>query len=189
MELAQIRCIVGRVGSKIRAMKRVLEPEYMDTVEEAESYDTMDHRAANKSLSERFLDMGGGRGLVLDIGTGPGAIPVLLAQQSPDLSLVAVDAALEMLRIARHKVESARLPDRIALHCADAKRLPYPDDTFDGVFSNSILHHIPEPVQLLAEAWRLLKPGGTLLIRDLYRPKTEDATYCVHSTFEFPVRH
>ncbi len=154
-------------------MKRILEPEYMDTVEEAESYERMDHSAANQSLADRFLAIGGGRGLVLDIGTGPGDIPVLLTRQVLVLSLVAIDAAREMLRLARRSIESANLTGRIALHCADAKRLPYSSDGFDGVYSNTILHHIPAPVQLRAEAWRVLKPGGTLLIRDLYRPETE----------------
>jgi ubiquinone/menaquinone biosynthesis C-methylase UbiE len=154
-------------------MKRILEPEYMDTVEEAESYQGMDHSAANQSLADRFHAIGGGRGLVLDIGTGPGDIPVLLTREALGLSLVAVDAAREMLRLARRSIESANLTGRIALHCADAKRLPYSSDVFDGVYSNTILHHIPEPTQLLAEAWRVLKPGGVLLIRDLYRPDSE----------------
>ncbi len=155
-------------------MKRILEPEYMDTVEEAESYEAMDHSAANQSVADRFLAIGGGRGLVLDIGTGPGVIPVMLAEVVSSLRLIAIDAAQHMLRLARRHVQSADLQDRVALHCADAKRLPYPGGTFDGVFSNSILHHIPDPVQLLAEARRVLKPSGTLLIRDLYRPETEE---------------
>ena len=49
-----------------------------------------------------------------------------------------------------------------------------PDDSFDAVFSNTILHHIPEPAMMLAEAARVLKPGGLLLIRDLYRPGSID---------------
>lgn len=155
-------------------MKRILEPEYMDTVEAAESYEAMDHSAANQSVADRFLAIGGGRGLVLDIGTGPGVIPVLLAEAVSGLRFIAIDAAQHMLRLARRHVLSADLQDRVALHCADAKRLPYPDGTFDGVFSNSILHHIPDPVEFLAEARRVLKPSGTLLIRDLYRPESEE---------------
>lgn len=155
-------------------MKRILEPEYMDTVEEAESYEAMDHSAANQSVADRFLAIGGGRGLVLDIGTGPGVIPVLLAETVSNLRLIAIDAAQQMLRLARRHVLSADLQDRVALHCADAKRLPYPEGAFDGVFSNTILHHIPDPVQFLAEARRVLKPNGTLLIRDLYRPQSEE---------------
>jgi ubiquinone/menaquinone biosynthesis C-methylase UbiE len=154
-------------------MERILEPEYMDTEVEARSYAAMDHTEANRSVAERLLALGGGRGLTLDMGTGPGDIPILLAGQRPGGRYVAVDAAWEMLKLAKVKIADRSLAERIVLHQADAKRLPYPDHSFDAVFSNTILHHIPEPIDLLREAWRVLRPGGVLLIRDLYRPPTE----------------
>ena len=154
-------------------MERILEPEYMDTEAEAQSYEAMDHRDANLSVAQRFFALGGGQGLTLDIGTGPADIPILMAQQQPEGRYVAVDAALEMLTLAQAKITDQDLTGRIALHRADAKRLPYPDDSFAAVFSNTILHHIPTPIDLLREAWRVLRPGGVLLIRDLYRPTTE----------------
>jgi 2-polyprenyl-3-methyl-5-hydroxy-6-metoxy-1,4-benzoquinol methylase len=52
----------------------------------------------------------------------------------------------------------------------DAKASPWPAGTFDVVMSNSIVHHIPEPRDVLAEAWRLVKRGGMLFVRDLERP-------------------
>jgi ubiquinone/menaquinone biosynthesis C-methylase UbiE len=55
----------------------------------------------------------------------------------------------------------------------DAKRLPYPDASFATVTSNSIVHHIPEPIVVLDEAWRVLAPGGLIFIRDLFRPDDE----------------
>lgn len=160
-------------------MKRVLEPEYMDTEAEARSYAAMDHTEANHSVAGRFLALGGGHGLTLDLGTGPADIPILMATQRPGGRYVAVDAAWEMLRLARLRVSEHGLTGRILLHQADVKRLPYPADSFDAVFSNTILHHIPEPIDLLREAWRVLKPGGVLLIRDLYRPPTEAAAWAL----------
>lgn len=154
-------------------MERILEPEYMDTEEEAHAYAAMDHAQANQSVADRFFGLGGGEGLTLDIGTGPGDIPILMARQGGEGRYVAVDAAWEMLKLARTRILESGLSGRIALHRVDAKRLPYRADTFDAVFSNTILHHIPEPIGLLREAWRVLKPGGMLLIRDLYRPPTE----------------
>lgn len=157
-------------------MRRVLEPEYMDTSEEAADYQSMDHSAANAAVVQRFLELGGGRcARVVDLGTGPGDIPVLLAARSEIPTIVGVDAAEQMLALARPK--AAPFGGRLRFEQADAKALPYPDRSFDGVFSNTILHHIPEPVAFLREAWRVFRPGGVLLIRDLFRPESEAAAW------------
>jgi ubiquinone/menaquinone biosynthesis C-methylase UbiE len=155
-------------------MQRVLEPEYMDTQDEATGYQAMDHSAANLSVIERFLALGGGRcAHVVDLGTGPGDIPILLAQRAPSVHVTGIDAAEHMLQLARSKPGRCGLGDRVAFQRADVKALPFEDGSFDGVFSNTILHHIPEPVEFLCEAWRVFQRGGVLLIRDLVRPPTE----------------
>lgn len=155
-------------------MERILEPEYMDTVEEATEYEAMDHTSANGAVVDDVL-AAGGRGRALDLGTGPGDIPLLLVERSSSIEHVtAVDAAETMLVLARHKIAVAGCGDRVEAVRADVKDLPFDDGRFDLVFSNTILHHIPEPVAMLREAWRVVAPGGLLWIRDLYRPATED---------------
>ena len=162
------------ITAKIGIMQRVLEPEYMDTAEEADGYQDMDHSAANEAVVNDFLTIGGGScGSVVDLGTGPGDIPILLAQRSEIPSIVGIDAAEHMLRLARPKVDTLGLSSRISFQLADVKQLPFADGAFDGVFSNTILHHIPEPLFFLREAGRVLAPNGKLLIRDLYRPADE----------------
>lgn len=151
----------------------------MDTAQEAETYAAMDHGEANRAFVTRAVEMGAGRGQVLDIGTGPADIPVLLAQQAPEAEIVAIDAAEHMLVVARRKVADAGLESRITLRRADAKDLPFEDESFDAVISNTILHHIPEPVMLLREAYRVLQPYGVLCIRDLCRPETEDQAWAL----------
>lgn len=153
-------------------MERVLEPEYMDTAEEADSYDSMDHQAPNLAFVERLRALGA-TGKMLDIGTGPAHIPLLICSLDPDAEVVAVDAADHMLRVAKKNCRASPVGTRVHLHKADAKGLAFPDHSFDAVFSNTILHHIPDPRPFLREAWRVLKPGGVLLIRDLYRPTSE----------------
>ena len=64
--------------------------------------------------------------------------------------------------------------DRIRLQMADAKSLAFSDGQFDGVMSNSIIHHLPEPIGCLREAVRVTKPGGLLFFRDLLRPGTSE---------------
>jgi ubiquinone/menaquinone biosynthesis C-methylase UbiE len=84
--------------------------------------------------------------------------------------VIAVDAAAHMLARARDNVEKAGLADRIELVRADAKQLPFESAAFSAVISNSILHHIPDPRQVIAEAIRVIAPGGLLFHRDLCRP-------------------
>ena len=148
---------------------RVLEPEVMDTAEEADSYDAMDHSVPNAAFVGRLVELGV-HGRVLDIGTGPGHIPCLLCETLPGASVVGVDLAQHMLRHAERKRARSPHAARLEFRACDAKRLPFEDRSFDAVCSNTILHHIPDPRPFLREAARVLKPGGVLLVRDLVRP-------------------
>jgi ubiquinone/menaquinone biosynthesis C-methylase UbiE len=155
-------------------VQRVLEPEVMDTAEEAEAYDAMDHSAPNEAFVQRLLDLGA-CGRVLDVGCGPGHIALLLVTVRADLEVLGVDLSGHMLRIAgEHRAVSAHAT-RVRFEKADAKSLPYADAALDTVCSNTILHHIPDPVPFLRECGRVLKPGGAFLVRDLFRPPTPEA--------------
>ena len=158
----------------IRMLDRTLEPEVMDTVDDARDYDAMDHAAPNRAFVDRLKQLGA-RGYMLDLGTGPGHIPIMIAQEIAEAKVMAVDLSKNMLELAKKKLAATTLGDRVDFELADVKDLPFEDHVFDTVFSNTILHHIPEPIAMLREAWRVLKPGGLLLIRDLYRPSDEKA--------------
>lgn len=150
-------------------LERILEPEAMDTAEEAAGYEAMDHSEANRAFVDRLVELGA-RGRMLDLGTGPAQIPVLVCRRIAGARVVAVDLAQHMLELAAARVEREDLRTRIELRRLDAKCLPFGDGEFDAVFSNTILHHIPDPRPFLREARRVLRPGGVLLIRDLFRP-------------------
>ncbi len=78
-----------------------------------------------------------------------------------------------MLNLARRNVDTAGLADRITLRLSDAKQPIGIEQSFDAVMSNSIVHHLPEPIQCLREAVRATKPNGRLFFRDLLRPTTK----------------
>ncbi len=153
-------------------MKRIVEPEVMDTREEAEAYDAMGHGEVDRAFAKRFLELGGGFGHALDVGCGPAQIPIMLTSRRPDMRFDAVDLSEEMLRIARRRAEEAGVQDRIAFRLADAKALPFPDNFFDSLISNSIVHHVHDAMRALREMSRVVKPAGAVLIRDLIRPET-----------------
>jgi ubiquinone/menaquinone biosynthesis C-methylase UbiE len=158
-------------------LPRVLEPEVMDSPEEARDYDAMDHAQVNRAFVADFLTAWAGEGPVLDVGTGTAQIPVELCRQAPRVRVVGIDLAEHMLAVGRVNVRHAGMEERIRLECVDAKALPYPRGTFAAVISNSIVHHIPEPRAVLAEMVRVTAPGGTLFVRDLLRPEDDAAVH------------
>ena len=147
----------------------------MDTVEEAQDYDQMDHTQVNRVFVDDLIDADCPDGLLLDLGTGTAQIPVELSKRFPGFRILAVDLAGHMLDQANVNVEAASLTESIMLDQVDAKELPYEDDEFDAVISNSIIHHIPEPITALREAARVVRPDGLLFFRDLMRPIDEES--------------
>lgn len=155
-----------------RPLARILEPEVMDDWQEAIAYDAMDFLAADRDFALTAIQLYPQAVRVLDIGTGTAKIPIVLCQEQVNYRVLGVDLAESMLAVGRRNVEAAGLAARIELTLADAKNLPYPAGAFDLVVSNSLVHHIPEPIDLLREVARLVKPAGAVLIRDLLRPQS-----------------
>jgi ubiquinone/menaquinone biosynthesis C-methylase UbiE len=154
-------------------MERVLEPEVMDTWEESVEYDAMDFTDVNTAFAERAIALGPASGLVWDAGTGTARIPILLCQRQPQWKITATDLSRNMLMIGEKNVELAGLQAQITLEYVDAKQLPYPSQQFDMVISNSLVHHLPDPLPFLQELKRVLRSGGAVLLRDLLRPEHE----------------
>ena len=154
-------------------LQRQLEPEVMDTTEDARDYNAMDHAAVNQVFVTDFLATGFERGDVLDLGTGTALIPIELCRRNPNCRVMAIDLAVAMLDLARLNIEVAGLSQRIQLAQVDAKQMSFRDQMFDAVVSNSILHHLPRADSCLAEAIRVTKTGGQLFLRDLLRPDNE----------------
>ncbi|MCH8921757.1 MAG: class I SAM-dependent methyltransferase [Planctomycetes bacterium] len=161
-------------------LQRVLEPEVMDTVEEAVDYNAMDHAAVNRLFVDDLLaalSIDGDaafEGEVLDLGTGTALIPIELCRRDESFRVLGVDLAANMLDVAKINIDLADLRERVMLDLVDAKTLPLEDARFAVVMSNSIIHHVPEPAEVLREAVRLTAPGGLLFFRDLLRPEDNE---------------
>jgi ubiquinone/menaquinone biosynthesis C-methylase UbiE len=113
------------------------------------------------SWMDQELDYGGAAGLrVLDVGCGQGIDLVRYAQAGADV--VGVDITPRHLELARAHLADAGVEGTV-VH-AEARALPFADDTFDRVSSNGVLHHTPYLEEALREIRRVLKPGGTARI-------------------------
>ena len=153
-------------------LHRILEPEVMDTLEEAFEYDSMDHSQVNEVFCNDFF---AARNLndgvkILDVGTGTAQIPIAMCKRNIGLKITAIDLAESMLTLGNKNIQTARLEDSITLVQVDSKKMPYSDESFDQVISNSIIHHIPNPLECFKEMIRVTKKDGLLFIRDLLRP-------------------
>ena len=159
-------------------LQRVLEPEVMDTLEEAEDYNAMDHSAVNIQYAQDIVAFANDSGIeitnVVDLGTGTALIPIELCKVHSSCKVVAVDMAKHMLEIAQRNIESEGLQDRISTQLLDAKQLPFEEGQFSCVISNSIIHHIPEPLECIQEFKRLCDESGIIFIRDLMRPESDE---------------
>ncbi|NJK69814.1 MAG: class I SAM-dependent methyltransferase [Microcoleus sp. SU_5_3] len=153
-------------------MERVLEPEVMDSLEEAVEYDSMDFTEVNAAFAKSAAALGPVFGNVLDAGTGTARIPIAISQLRPEWKLTCIDLSANMLKVGQENVEKAGARSQITLELIDAKAMPYPDSYFDLVISNSIIHHLPDPLPFLQEVKRVLKPNGGIFLRDLLRPET-----------------
>ncbi len=105
--------------------------------------------------------------LIVDVGTGPGTIPLHLQKMFPGASFHGLDLGMPMLAKARH--HSRQMAVNLPMICADGTSLPFKDSSLDSIISFFCLHHINDPGLFLKEIDRVLKDDGKLLILDFKR--------------------
>jgi ubiquinone/menaquinone biosynthesis C-methylase UbiE len=156
-------------------MQRTPEPERM-TEEEELFYAKADYSAPHEALArEIYATVGAGAKWALDIGCGPGDVLLRLRKLASDWVLVGADISARMLSIASED-EARRLTASetpINWIVTNGKRIAMPDATFDVIISNSVLHHVADPILFWSEIGRLSKPGTEVFVRDLRRPADE----------------
>lgn len=107
---------------------------------------------------------------VLDVGCGGGQAVIRMKEQYPHLRLAGIDLSAD--QIARARQRAQRQGYTLQFEVAAAQALPFSDASFDVVFSFGSAKHWPDPLKGMGECWRVLKPGGELLVADA----TSDAT-------------
>ncbi|WP_456403627.1 class I SAM-dependent methyltransferase [Thiolapillus sp.] len=154
-------------------MKRIPEPEeLMDEAEQAQAYAEADFSASNELFLQLFeqLHPEAFTGRALDLGCGPADIPIRFARRFPQARIDALDGARAMLDLARKAIEDNGLEQRIQLHC---RFLPANlNSNYDALLSNSLLHHLNDPLDLWQTIRNSAHPGATVLVMDLLRPES-----------------
>jgi ubiquinone/menaquinone biosynthesis C-methylase UbiE len=177
MSIAFILFIVLAVGLAVSGLRRISLPrqaglEGIEDVEAAEAYDRISTWPQFRLLRRMFvarLGKHGPKGILSDIGCGPGRLAILIAQHHSSLHVIGVDAADEMIRTATSNVSSLGLSKRVEFRLGDVASLPMENASVDFAACTFSLHHWSDPARGLGEIHRILKPGGQVLLFDLRR--------------------
>jgi len=121
-------------------------------------------RAIERSLGRKSL------GRLVDVGTGTGRMIELFAARASHA--IGIDRSSEMLRLARVKLEAAGIPS--SLRQGDMYALPLADGSADSIIIHQVLHYAHSPATAIAEAARVLSPGGMLLVVDFAAHEREE---------------
>jgi len=107
---------------------------------------------------------------VLDLASGTGTLSVMIKQSMSSVDVTGVDGDPKILKIAQSKAKAANV--RIDFDQALATELPYPDSSFHRVMSTLFFHHLngSAKVEALSEVFRVLMPGGRLIVADWGKP-------------------
>ncbi len=158
-------------ADQIRAKRAALAQAYFD--ESAAEWDRIRSLLiAERDVEEAILEaLGAGPyDLLLDLGTGTGRILELASARAKQL--IGIDTNREMLKCARVRLDKAGLTN-CSVRLADIYNLPFPESGAGAVLIHQVLHFLDSPKAALAEAARVLKPGGRLAIIDFARHNLE----------------
>src|SRR2546426_9322848 len=142
-------------------MERVLEPELMDDPEQARAYARADFEEENQEFVDRFVEFYPEfkAGHVLDLGCGPADIPIRLARTLPECRITGVDGSPPMIAIGLHAIRAGGLAERITLRCERFQDTLLTERAA-AVISNSLLHHVPNPLPVWYAVQKLAAPGA-----------------------------
>jgi ubiquinone/menaquinone biosynthesis C-methylase UbiE len=105
-------------------------------------------------------------GIILDLGTGPGYLPIEIVKRSPSLRVTGVDLTRKMVKMAQVNAQRAGVAGSLTFEVGNAAALRFKDNSFDRIISTGMLHSLKDPVKVLRECYRVLKPGGEAWIYD-----------------------
>lgn len=167
-------------------MKRIPEPELMDSPAQTRAYAEADFSDANALFTSCFVtgfaDIAP-RGQMLDLGCGPADICIRLAEELPEWRITGLDAGENMLTEAASAISAAGRQDQVSLRLSHLPDEGIGHNAFDAVVSNSLLHHLPDPMTLWQTVVHAGRPGAIVQVMDLRRPDNLEQTVSLVETY------
>lgn len=156
-------------GENIQQMFGAIAPRY-DFLNRLLSFG-IDRRWRTKAV--RLLKYREG-GRVLDVATGTGDVALEIARSTPaSIKITGADFCKEMVELGEVKVAASPYADRIDFRVAPCEDLPFPDNTFDSITIAFGIRNVVDRKLGLAEMWRVLRPGGRLIILEFSTPRSQ----------------
>ena len=160
-------------------MKRVPEPELMEDEEQAIAYAQGNFAEAHQRLVDLIGELLPNRprqGRAVDLGCGPGDMLCRFARAHPGYQIDAVDGSAAMVRLAREAVAAdPQLAGRVHVQVGRIPDVSLPHPTYDLIFSNSLLHHLPDPGVLWKVIQQYCGRQTWIFVSDLRRPASWEA--------------
>ncbi len=170
-------CIVALLAGLLRvysrrSQERIPSQESIDDPEAAAAFEWVTRMPQMRwihhfaiSQAARLMD----HGEAVDLGCGAGQLVMEMALKKPGIHVTGIDLSEQLLADARHSAQQLGLEERVDFRLGNVEAIPFPDQSIDLVISTASLHHWTEPVRVLNEIDRVLKPGGVYYIFDLRR--------------------
>ncbi|BCS55139.1 bifunctional demethylmenaquinone methyltransferase/2-methoxy-6-polyprenyl-1,4-benzoquinol methylase UbiE [Geobacter sp. SVR] len=156
-------------GEKIQQMFGAIAPRY-DFLNRLLSFG-IDRRWRTKAV--RLLKYQQGS-RILDVATGTGDVALEIARSTPSsVQITGADFCREMVELGQVKVAASPYADRIEFRVAPCEDLPFPDNTFDSITIAFGIRNVVDRRLGLAEMWRVLRPGGRMIILEFSTPRSQ----------------
>jgi len=156
-------------------MKRIPEPDLMNDAAQALAYANADFSGPNAlfiNLFQQTFSHTNISGQVLDLGCGPADITIRFANNYPRCLITGVDGSKNMLKHGRLAVKNTALIDRIDLICGYLPKAKLPQPHYNVIISNSLLHHLTDPMILWDVLEKNTDSSTSIFIMDLIRPES-----------------
>lgn len=163
-------------GVDAKPMERIPEPELMIDPSQAAAYAAADFETAHRGIIEQFGQVFPGidvTGPVIDLGCGPADITVRFARRYRNCRIEGIDGSEAMLILGRQRVAREGLGDRVQLFNRVLPDARLKRNAYSTIVSNSLLHHLHDPLLLWTTVMHVARIGARVYIADLRRPATK----------------
>jgi ubiquinone/menaquinone biosynthesis C-methylase UbiE len=117
--------------------------------------------------AKKLKNLGFCEGRIIDVGCGFGAMCLVLAEEIPGCEVVGVDLSKPLLDYARNSIHEGTIKKKVKFEMGNVEKMSFENDSFDAVFNVNMVHWVGNPISMLNEIERILKPQGYLFVKDL----------------------